>query len=46
VVIAGIWFRFGPGEKPVAPGGIYRFFLIISCIAIFMVGIYGIIKLF
>jgi len=46
VVIAGIWFRFGPGEKPVAPGGIYRFFLIISCLAIFMVGIYGIIKLF
>ena len=46
VVIAGIWFRFGPGEKVVAPGGIYRFFLIISCIAIFMVGIYGIIRLF
>ncbi len=46
VVIAGIWFRFGPGEKVVPPGRIYRIFLIISCAAIFMVGIYGIIKLF
>lgn len=46
VVIAGIWFRFGPGEKAVPPGRIYRIFLIISCAAIFMVGIYGIVKLF
>ncbi len=46
VVVAGIWFRFGPGEKLVPPGRIYRIFLIISCAAIFMVGIYGIIKLF
>jgi len=46
VVIAGIWFRFGPSEKLVPPGRTYRIFLIISCAAIFMVGIYGIIKLF
>jgi len=46
VVIAGIWFRFSSGEKVVPPGRIYKFFLIISCIAIFMVGIYGILKLF
>ncbi len=46
VVIAGIWFRFSSGEKVVPPGRIYKFFLILSCIAIFMVGIYGIIKLF
>jgi Mn2+/Fe2+ NRAMP family transporter len=46
VVIAGIWFRFGPGEKVVPPGRIYRFFLVLSCLAIFMVGLYGIIKLF
>jgi len=46
VVIAGIWFRFSSGEKVVPPGRIYKFFLIISCIAIFMVGIYGLIKLF
>jgi len=46
VVIAGIWFRFSSGEKVVPPGRTYKFFLIISCIAIFMVGLYGILKLF
>lgn len=46
VVIAGIWFRFGPGKRLLAPGRLYNFFLIISCLAIFFVGIYGIIKLF
>lgn len=46
VVIAGIWFRFGPGEKLVPPGRIYRVFLLISCLAILMVGVYGILKLF
>jgi Mn2+/Fe2+ NRAMP family transporter len=46
VVVAGIWFRFGPGEKPVPPGRIYRIFLLISCAAIALVGIYGIIQLF
>ncbi len=46
VVIAGIWFRFSSGEKVVPPGRIYKLFLIISCIAIFMVGIYGVLKLF
>jgi len=46
VVIGGIWFRFGPGEKVVPPGKSYRFFLIISCLAILLVGVYGIIKLF
>jgi hypothetical protein len=46
VVVAGIWFRFGPGEKLVPPGRIYRIFLLISCAAIALVGIYGIIQLF
>lgn len=46
VVIAGLWFRFKTGEKPIEPGGIYRVLLILSCLAIFMVGIYGILKLF
>ena len=46
VVIGGIWFRFGPGEKVVAPGRIYRVFLIVSCLAILMVGVYGIVRLF
>ena len=46
IVFAGIRFRFGPGEKVLPPGRIYRFFLLISCLAIIMVGIYGILKLF
>ena len=46
VVIAGIWFRFNSNVKVVPPGRIYKFFLIISCVAIFMVGIYGVLKLF
>jgi manganese transport protein len=46
VVIAGIWFRFSAAEKVVPPGRIYKIFLVISCVAIIMVGIYGIIKLF
>ena len=45
VVIAGIWFRFRSNLQVVPPGRIYKFFLILSCVAIFMVGIYGIIKL-
>jgi hypothetical protein len=46
VVGAGIWFRFGPGVKVLPPGRLYRFFLLISCLAIILVGVYGIIKLF
>lgn len=46
VVFAGLRFRFGPGIKAVPPGRIYKVLLIISCMAIFMVGIYGILKLF
>lgn len=46
VVIAGLWFRFKSGERPIEPGGIYKVLLIISCVAIFLVGIYGILKLF
>jgi hypothetical protein len=46
VVIAGLWFRFKSGERPVGPGRIYKILLIISCVAIFMVGVYGLLKLF
>jgi len=46
VVIAGLWFRFKSGERPLGPGRIYKILLIISCAAIFLVGIYGILKLF
>ena len=46
VVIGGIWFRFGPGEKVVPPGRNYKVLLFISCVAILMVGVYGIVRLF
>jgi Mn2+/Fe2+ NRAMP family transporter len=46
VVIAGLWFRFKSREQLLSPGGIYKILLIISCVAIFLVGIYGILKLF
>jgi len=46
VVIAGLWFRFNRAEKPLGPGGIYKILLVISCMAILMVGVYGIVKLF
>lgn len=46
VVVAGIHFRFGVKEKVLSPGRIYKAALVISCIAIAMVGIYGVMKLF
>jgi len=48
VVAAGIWFRFGDRREQtvVQPGWFYRVALLISCTAIFLVGIYGIIRLF
>lgn len=46
VVIAGIHFRFGTGEKVLSPGGFYKFALVVCCLAIAMVGVYGVIKLF
>jgi manganese transport protein len=46
VVIAGLWFRFKPGVKSIDPGRIYRVLLIISCLSILLVGVYGILQLF
>lgn len=46
VVIAGAWFRFGSGESIIPAGRLYRLALIISCLSIFMVGVYGVVKLF
>ncbi len=46
VVIAGIHFRFGPGEKGISPGISYKIALIVSCVAIVLVGVYGVVKLF
>jgi manganese transport protein len=46
VVIAGIWFRFRSTDNLVVPGRFYKIALLASCIAIFLVGIYGLVKLF
>lgn len=46
VVVAGIWFRFRSGDRVVEPGRFYRIALVVSCTAIFMVGIYGVVRLF
>jgi len=46
VVIAGAWFRFGPGEKVISPGKFYKLALIFCCLAILAVGVYGVVKLF
>lgn len=46
VVIAGVWFRFGPVEKILLPGKFYKLALILSCLSILAVGVYGVVKLF
>jgi manganese transport protein len=46
VVIAGIWFRFGSGERLLVPGRFYNMALVVSCMAIILVGIYGLARLF
>jgi len=46
VVIAGAWFRFGSDRQLVSPGRFYNLALVVSCLSIFLVGIYGILKLF
>ena len=46
VVFAGLWFRYGTKEKILPPGRLYNLFLLISCLAIFLVGVYGIFRLF
>ncbi|HER09677.1 MAG TPA: divalent metal cation transporter [Bacteroides sp.] len=46
VVIAGIYFRFGLKNQILQPGRFYNVALVVSCIAIIMVGVYGIIRLF
>ena len=46
VLIAGAWFRFGPGEKILPPGKFYKFALILCCLSILAVGVYGVVQLF
>lgn len=46
IVIAGIYFRFGIKDQVLSPGRFYNMALIISCIAIVLVAVYGIVRLF
>jgi hypothetical protein len=46
VVIAGSWFRFGSGERLLVPGRFYNMALVVSCMAILLVGVYGLVRLF
>lgn len=46
VVVAGLWFRFRSEHQDVPPGRFFNLALLISCAAIFLVAIYGFIKLF
>jgi Mn2+/Fe2+ NRAMP family transporter len=46
VVAAGLWFRFKSGGEQLQVGWMYRFLLIVSCLSIGLVGVYGVLKLF
>ena len=46
VVIAGLWFRFGSDRQSILPGRVYNITLVISCLSILFVGLYGVLKLF
>lgn len=46
VVIAGLFFRFRREYQVLRPGRIYNLCLLISCISIVLVGVYGIVRLF
>lgn len=46
IVVAGLWFRFRGERTVVEPGRFYRIALLVSCSAILLVGIYGVVKLF
>ncbi|MFO7670323.1 MAG: Nramp family divalent metal transporter [Bacteroidales bacterium] len=46
VVIAGLWFRFRSGNQDVVPGKFFNLVLIVCCLAILMIGMYGVLKLF
>ncbi len=46
IVIAGLWFRFRSDQQDVAPGKFYKLALIVCCLSIIMIGVYGVLKLF
>jgi len=46
IILAGLYFRFGAAEGDLKHGMLYNTILIVSCIAIFLVGLYGVVSLF
>jgi Mn2+/Fe2+ NRAMP family transporter len=46
VVAAGLWFHFREKHLLPSPGRGYKLALVLSCVAITLVGVYGIIRLF
>lgn len=46
IVIAGLYYRFRSKDQMLSPGIFYKVALLISCLSIIFVGVYGVIKLF
>jgi hypothetical protein len=46
IVVAGIFFRFSSKIQVISPGKFYNLALVVSCLSIVFVGLYGILKLF
>lgn len=46
IVIAGMYYRFRAADQLLSPGKFYNIALLISCLSIVFVGIYGVLKLF
>jgi hypothetical protein len=46
IVIAGLYYRFRSKDQLLSPGTFYKAALLISCLSIIFVGVYGVIKLF
>ena len=46
IVIAGLWFRFRANQQDVEPGKFYKLALIVCCLSIIIIGVYGVLKLF
>ncbi len=44
VVAAGLWYRFGTGDRILNPGRFYKLALILSCLSILLMGVYGLVK--
>ena len=46
IVIAGMYYRFRAADQLLSPGKFYNVALLISCLSIVFVGVYGVLKLF